>query len=53
VNVRERPLASGVTWDYYVDRPSPLFMAPGYVVVEFTAGGVTAISYDAPFGGCA
>ncbi|MBI4843299.1 MAG: hypothetical protein HY809_03110 [Nitrospirae bacterium] len=33
--VKKNPVQSGEIWDWYVDRPSPLFIPPRYLVVTF------------------
>jgi hypothetical protein len=50
--VRETATASGVAWDYYVDRPSPVFIPPFYVIVEFGAKDVVELIYPEGYGGC-
>jgi hypothetical protein len=36
---QERAAASGEIWDWYVDRPSPLFVPPRYLIASFDRGG--------------
>lgn len=50
--VRETITASWVAWDYYVDRPSPVFIPPFYVIVVFGAKGVVEVIYPEGYGGC-
>lgn len=35
--VRKMPADSGSVWDWYADRPSPLFVPPRYLVATFDA----------------
>jgi hypothetical protein len=45
--------SSGLMWESYVDRPSPLYMAPGIVTVGFDADGrVKWVVHSSPVGGC-
>ena len=38
--VRKSRSESDVVWEYYVDRPSPLFIPPHYLVADFDTTGV-------------
>jgi hypothetical protein len=40
--VRKTTAGSGSVWDWYVDRPSPLFIPPRYLVASFRAGSLSA-----------
>jgi hypothetical protein len=51
-HVRETITASGFVWDYYVDRPSPVFIPPFYVIVVFGDEGVVKLIYPEGYGGC-
>ncbi len=41
--VRKTKADSGSVWDWYVDRPSPLFVPPGYLVASFDDTGALII----------
>jgi hypothetical protein len=49
---RKVPIANGETWDYHVDRPSPLFIPPFYFIIEFDAAGVASFDMVSGYGGC-
>jgi len=49
---REEALSEGLAWEYYVDRPSPVFVPPFYVMVSIENGRVNRI-YPSGYGGCA
>ncbi len=38
--VRKSRSDSEVAWEYYVDRPSPLFIPPNYLIADFDSNGV-------------
>lgn len=50
-HAREEASTAGLAWEYYVDRPSPVFIPPFYVVVSIQNGSVKAI-YPEGYGGC-
>ena len=50
---RESVNATGVAWDYYVDRPSPVFIPPFYETLVFDEEGVVNQVYGSEYGGCA
>ncbi len=50
---RKVPIANGEAWDFYVDRPSPIFIPPFYYYIEFNPAGVAKSRGGASgYGGC-
>jgi hypothetical protein len=41
--VRKRTTDSGSVWDWYADRPSPLFVPPRYLVASFDDRGALIV----------
>lgn len=54
---KETTTTSGIAWDYDVDRPSPVFIPPFYVVLHFGgqdvgSPGTVMFAYAEGYGGC-